>query len=197
MWAGVRGVWLTHPPGTPHDTGSAAAGKNKNRSDGRHIHSETTTRLDGDRLVWRRPPRPPSSSRLCTVSRRRGPLSGRPGGGVKGVVVEEWGPNRRESLFFSSRRQDGQGGLRTRLCRPPHHLIRWMTCAKDSGASHTATWEQKSVSGRRMVGAMTGELEPAVGGVMQSARSQIPDLQRFPRAIRGQCLGAKPWGCHF
>lgn len=155
--------------------------KQKNRSDGRHIHSETTTGPDEDRLVWRRPlSRPPPSRAFARFqgAKRAAEWTPRRRGG--GLVVEEWGPNRRESLLLVEA-TGRTGGLRTRLCRQPHHLIRWMTCAKDSSASHTATWDQKSVSGRRMVGATTGELEPAVGAVMQSARSQIPDLQRFPR----------------
>lgn len=110
---------------------------------------------------------------------------------MEGLLLRNGGQTG-EKAFFSSRRQDGRGGLRTRLCRQPHHLIRWMTCAKDSSASHTATWDQKSVSGRRMVGATTGELEPAVGAVMQPARSQIPDLQRFPRRSAANAFVRSP-----
>lgn len=177
VWAGVRGVWLTHPPGTPHDTGSAAAGKKKNRSDGRHIHSETTTSPDEDRLVWRRPPRPPPSRAFARFQGARRAAEWTPRRrGEGGLLLRNGGQTGEKA--FSSRRGDRTGRVEDptlQTTTPPHTMDdlrkrQWCVSHRNLGA-------EKVFRDGGWLGRRRANWNRQLGGVMQSARSQIPDRQ--------------------
>lgn len=141
------------------------------------------------------PPPPPSRAfAQFQGAKRAAEWTPRRRGG--GLVVEEWGPNRRESLLLVE--VTGRTGRvedpTLQTTTPPHTM--------DDLRKRQQCVSHRNLGSEKCFGTADGWGDDGRIGAGSWGSDAIgafsdPRSPEGPTAIRGQCLCAKPWSCHF